>query len=68
MESKVDPQQVLWKLLEENKRPMAGDELSEMSKIRLSRVRSTLGKMVKERIVRRAGGGKFCLVSKHSHR
>lgn len=61
---KNNNEQILFKALEKKNDSMTEEELVNVSKIRLSTVRATLGKMVKDRKIRRAGGGKFCLVSK----
>ncbi|WP_372368468.1 hypothetical protein [Candidatus Uabimicrobium sp. HlEnr_7] len=68
MNDKKDMQSALWQILEKSNGPVSDEELAKMSELKISRVRATLGKMVKERLVRRAGGGKFCLVSKNSKR
>ncbi|BBM83208.1 hypothetical protein [Candidatus Uabimicrobium amorphum] len=68
MDNKKNAQHVLWEILDKRKEAMTVEELAEVSKLKLSSVRATLGKMVKERILRRAGGGKFCVVSKNTKR
>lgn len=68
MDNKANAQHILWEILDKHKQPMTGEELATTSKLKLSTVRATLGKMVKDRILRRAGGGKFCVVSKNAKR
>ena len=65
---KKNNETLLIEILAKNNNAMTEEELASILDIRLNTVRATLGKLVKERKIRRAGGGKFCLVSKNKRR
>lgn len=57
------PDAVLLAILRAERRPHAPEELSERTGLPVNTVKRALGKLVTERHVRRAGGGKFAASS-----